>query len=352
MAKVCTACGNSIQGSEYMECVKCKKFYDLLCLNLTKEAWKKLTQKQKEKWICPSSLCSLPKGDNSTTPARSNFSVPRDDNNTDYGQNVTMSRGSRTKAEHNSPDSRIDLAEILHEIKKLREEVSGISALRKEVADLQTQVSSISTTINETLFDYKRKLEDANREIASLKCAVFQSQKDLELQELNIYSNELEIIGLPEESNEKLLNKVIATTKRLGVDLDQSDVSYVTRTGPLRTTPSSPNKPTKPRAVVVKLVRRLKRDEIIKAGKTYRKHSDGVSAGSQNHIFINERLTKKNKQLFHEARTRSRMHNFQYCWTRNGIVYARQAEKKPALRILTPEDLDDKIGPANTTNTD
>lgn len=370
MPKSCTACGNVIQSLEYLECTNCKKLYDLLCLTLTKEAWKKNTQKHK--WICPSCTSSRPKGDNSLTPVRPNIPSSTEDH-ADGTDNVNTQRGSRfsktaNRASETTPnwDSKmveiqgtalqgsvgnVNLREILDEIKKMREEIGGISDLRKEIGDLRTQALSINAILNETLLEYKRKLDDANREISSLKCIAIQSQKDLEFQEQIVINDELEIVGIPEENNESLINVINITTKKLGVELDESDISYVARVGPRPSSSSKTDRNSKPRPILVKLVRRLKKNEIIQTCKAHRKlTTEGITAGPPKPIYINERLTRKNRQLFREARLRARQHDFKYCWTRNGYIFVRQADNKPATRIDSAEDLDVKIGPTGATS--
>ncbi|XP_063833941.1 uncharacterized protein LOC135083104 [Ostrinia nubilalis] len=315
---------------------------------MKKDAWKKLSQIQKEKWLCPSCSSALPKSDNSASPARPAIASCGEQGAAD-AENVNITRGSRTKTTTiPCTDSVVNLSDILRELTKLREEVGEIKVLRKEFVNLRTQVLSISTTLNETLTDYRKKLEDAEREISTLKCTLLQSQRDQERQEQNAICDELEVAGIPEENNEDLLKTIIITSNKLGVDLKETDVSYVTRAGPR---PSKASQGTKPRPILVKLVRRIKRDEIIKASKLQKKlTTEGVSPGPHKAIYINERLTFKNRMLFRDARLRSRTQNFRFCWVRHGSIYVRENENKPAIRIQCHEDLDCKIGPAGSSH--
>ncbi|KAL4720348.1 hypothetical protein ACJJTC_013513 [Scirpophaga incertulas] len=216
MAKSCNACEKPIQNTDYMICVKCKKFYDLLCLNIKKEDWKTI-QSHRDKWLCPLCTNSRPKSDNTSTPVRPPVSSPVEDSSDK--RNVNSARGSGPKTKHISPEINVSLADVFNELKKLREEIKEISTLRSELADVRTQVLAISTTMNETLIDVKKKLDDAHREIATLKCTVFQAQKDIEYQEQSALNNELEIIGIPEDKEEDLLTIISTTSKHLGVHL-------------------------------------------------------------------------------------------------------------------------------------
>lgn len=351
MSKSCTACGNAINTLEYMECMKCKRLYDILCLNISKDTWKKFTQKQKTAWVCPSCTSSLPKGDNSHTPVRHNVSSNPAEQ-ADGRENVTVSRGSRgNKVSSQSSDNTANINEILLEIKKMREQVGEIPALRKEISDLRSQLLSINTTLTETLFDYKKRLDDANREISGLKCIVLQTQRDLEVQEQIAVNDEIEIIGVPETDGENLIGILNAITLQAGVELKELDVNYVTRVGPKFTSKTKIDRENKPRPIVAKLVRRLKKSEIIKACRSKPKlTTEGVSAGSPRAVYINERLTRNNRQLFRETKLRAKRHNFKFCWIRNGSVFVREAENKPAIRIENFEELDVRIGAGNTTS--
>ncbi|KAL4716802.1 hypothetical protein ACJJTC_001958 [Scirpophaga incertulas] len=282
MAKSCNACEKPIQNTDYMICVKCKKFYDLLCLNIKKEDWKTI-QSHRDKWLCP--LC-------------------------------TNSRAIHVK---------VIILPLLYDL-------------------LSPALSKILPT-KETSILQEKKLDDAHREIATLKCTVFQAQKDIEYQEQSALNNELEIIGIPEDKEEDLLTIISTTSKHLGVHLEVTDVNWVSRVGSVNTSKLKNVSEKRPRPIIVKLVRRLKRDEIIRASKLKRDFStDGIVAGPCRPVFINERLTKKNRLLFREARIRTKRNNFKFCWYRNGFIYSRQKENEPAIRILSIEDLE-KIGP-------
>lgn len=65
----CGACGSIIM-DHFMECSngKCKKLYDLVCLELNIEAFKSYTEEYKSSWVCPECICLMPKRGNTDTP--------------------------------------------------------------------------------------------------------------------------------------------------------------------------------------------------------------------------------------------------------------------------------------------
>lgn len=59
-----------VEDSAYLNCAKCKQTYDLLCANVTMNAYATLTAEFKKAWMCVECRSKLPKGDNSLTPVR------------------------------------------------------------------------------------------------------------------------------------------------------------------------------------------------------------------------------------------------------------------------------------------
>lgn len=91
----------------------------------------------------------------------------------------------------------------------------------------------------------------------------------------------------------------------------------------------------------MRLLRRSKRDQIIRASKSHRniKTSDLELPGEPSRVFINERLTKQNRALFWDARSRAKNLGW-FCWVNQGTIYVRESEGKPAQAIRSPGDLD------------
>lgn len=112
-----------------MECTddKCKKKYDLACLEINIDAFKAYTQTYKRKWVCPECICSKPKTGNSETPVNI-ISTPMN--------NVNTQRGSQAKF---SPTLSMD-STLLEELREFRSEM---------VARMDSQANAISLLINQ-----------------------------------------------------------------------------------------------------------------------------------------------------------------------------------------------------------
>ena len=61
-------------------------------------------------------------------------------------------------------------------------------------------------------------------------------------------------------------------------------------------------------------------------------------------IFVNERLTRHRRQLFHKTREAANRLNWKYVWTRDGKIFARQEHGKARHRLRSESDLSRVFG--------
>ncbi|XP_052755871.1 uncharacterized protein LOC128201816 [Galleria mellonella] len=135
-------------------------------------------------------------------------------------------------------------------------------------------------------------LEEREAEVASLQCQVHTLQDQLSNQAQAALRNEIELVGIPETSSENLSQIATVLATKIGVVLNETDVDWVTRVG-LKRAPGTGK--SLPRPIVIRCVRRGKRDEILRAGKSRKNLTTQdlpIKADVQK-IFINERLTSE-----------------------------------------------------------
>ncbi|CAH2106069.1 unnamed protein product [Euphydryas editha] len=348
----CSGCGNPIMDLYYMECSRCKDRFDLLCINIPKDSFDRFSQSYKDDWLCPSCVCALPKGDNTSTPVRTPKSSSHL-NDKNICSNVNPKRGSRplcakTKnVKYDSPPNP-DLETLISELRLLREELAEV---KEQNRDIKNQMSTLSDNISRTVQEHSDKIRNAEREIITLKASVGLLQQQLASRDQDNLRNDLEIVGIAEQNSENLQQIVLDASQKLGIPLSESDIDDVFRVGlkgsKLRKSSSAEKLP---RPIVVRLLRRRKAEELLKAAKNRRcLTSVNTVDGQHMPLYINERLTKDNRQLFRQARSRAKEYRFRYCWVRGGNIFVRKADGKPAIRIFSPIDLDEKIGPAVRT---
>ncbi|KAJ0171488.1 hypothetical protein K1T71_013038 [Dendrolimus kikuchii] len=224
-SKNCHTCNETIQSSSYLECSKCNKNYDLTCANLTEKAYKALTQSYKKSWLCPNCTCSRPKGEATPTPNRlSTDGGSKDIHNKTAKLTTTRSSKPKTKPNKENSLSLTDLTDptLLTEIRLLRQEISDMKAQNVEISLLPLE--------NQT--KVREELETAQKSIIDLKCTVTQLQQRLNFQEQNELRNEIEIIGIPELNNENLAHVIQVTSQKIGIQLAETDIDYMSRIGP------------------------------------------------------------------------------------------------------------------------
>lgn len=292
-----------------------------------------MTDEIKKQWVCPSCTCSRPKVSDTSTPIRTL-------NNSFSTGNINTTRGNRTKSGTSTTrgGDESSTSAVLEEIR----------LLRQDILELKTQLSNVSTNLDQRVSEFEKRLNTKDLEINDLKSTLLAMQDVISSQEQQQLRNELEIVGIPERNHENLMHLILVSSKKLGVDLQESDVDQVKRVGSKQNNTVNSGGETRP--VVVKLVRKHKRDELLSAASKRRglTSSDLVS-GTSSALYFNERLSKANRRLFGEARKRAKLNNFRFCWIRNGNILVRKAQssnnkKYPVLTIRSFEDIDKTMG--------
>uniref|UniRef100_A0A2A4J6Z0 FP protein C-terminal domain-containing protein n=1 Tax=Heliothis virescens TaxID=7102 RepID=A0A2A4J6Z0_HELVI len=298
------------------------------------------------KWTCPT--CQLMATKNLTTPAR-----------TPTGEPINNATSSN-KPDHNttSPQS-LPSNKSCSDSEILRSLSSEIKLLRGDVGDLKTHINYLNEHLTQCYsrleeYDTRIKtLEKREEEIITLNNTIVHLREQLNTQAQFSLKNELEISGVDEHKNENPLHIVQVMAFKIGVTIEEQDVDFVTRVGPRRQkTAATADTPT--RNLAVRFVRRYKRDEFLKAAKTRRSltSTDIEVAGPMRNIYVNERLTPANRQLFRAARNATKEYGYKYCWVRDGAILIRKQEGNPAIHIQNMEDLERRIVRAQPASTD
>lgn len=257
-----------------------------------------------------------------------------------------------TRRKKNQPDidnASSDNNDIAKEIKLLRQAMSGLNLNLTEAIQTIQECSKRLDDVTTKIELMEKRLSDLeNRHIkenTELKLQVSELLDKLNSQEQLLLKNEIEIVGVPESKNESLLHIVKLVANKVGVDVADADIDSATRAGPRNLT-----KPNISRPIVVRFLRKHKKDDFIFAAKSRKNITsrDITPESSELQIYINERLTKQNRFLFREARFRSKQAKYKYCWAKNGLIHVREKEGKAATLIRSIADLDIMFGPRDT----
>lgn len=239
--------------------------------------------------------------------------------------------------------------EILEEIRAMRLDVRNV---HNEICDMKNEIRSCLARVDE-LENRIEALEkrtsvqiEAGPEVNTL---ISKLKSDINEREQDLLANDLEIKNFPEESNENPTILVIKIADTFGVKLENRDIVSAERIGRpfLHSINQKESVPVRPRTLVVRLVRRDLRDELLQKARAHRSTDTGQMTHSRKAhcIFIRERLTKFNRHLFWLARDVARKNDWQFVWTKRGHILARQSPGDHVLRIRTEDEIIENIGP-------
>lgn len=357
----CHGCGNAINDRGFMYCDGCHYHYDLECANVSQHTFADLTVVQKQEWRCVICMSKQPKTDNTDTPVRgirNNITFQRG-GAFNYSGNTNMDSEepmSLNDTAHNVTAEMPDLHSIYMELRAFRDEVLGeIRQNRAQLQQLNDMVTSIVervTTCETRITDLDERVKVVEQRIntknlqcvdSALSAKVEELKAELNDRDQDLLHNDLEISCIPEKKGESLSHIVMTLAGKIGVNISDQDLVSVTRVGrapgydydDTATTP-------KPRPIVVRVARRTIRDQLLQAARVRRgATTEGVDLpGPPRRFYVNERLTKTNRQLFRQARDLKHRFNWRYVWTKNGRIFVREHYDKDSPRYLIRSEAD------------
>ncbi|KAJ8733430.1 hypothetical protein PYW08_001728 [Mythimna loreyi] len=334
MVNNCASCHKVLRTSN-VKCSKCDLLFHVACANAGNHL--KLGGETKSSWIC--TFCQSKATTRGTTPTPTSISEA-------LMPTVNTTTPNSADCYRSSTDAPSD-TEILRSLN------SEIKLLRGDVVDIKTHITSLTEHLTQCYtrldeYDSRIKtLEKREEEIISLNTTIVNLRDQLNAQAQSSLKNELEIAGVNEIKNENPFHIVCVLAHKIGVSLEEQDLDFVSRAGPRRQHLKD-SAETPPRTLAVRFVRRYKRDEFLKAAKTRRTltSTDIEIAGTTRNVYVNERLSQGNRQLFRATKLRAREHGYHFCWVKNGAILIRKQEGNPAIRIQNTEDLERYLGSA------
>ncbi|XP_046686224.1 uncharacterized protein LOC124371900 [Homalodisca vitripennis] len=174
-------------------------------------------------------------------------------------------------------------------------------------------------------------MESLTLENVQLKKKVAALENRVEEMEQYSRSNCVEIHGIPEEKTENVVSVVKEVGKALDMPITDSMIDACHRLGRR----SGPN--NQPAAIIVKFVRRLDKEELMKK-RTVKKNfsTRHINMTTDSQIYINESLSPARRRLFVMAREAKKTKNFKYLWVRNGKILMRRDDGQPVIHVNMP----------------
>lgn len=382
----CAGCTKPLPKKEYLRCALCKAAYDIECANVSSKryyAFYALEKQRRDSWKCPECQSKMPKTGNVNTPVRSGVQDGFDSTSIDDSPNNLNDRNVTLRAksckivaaeggaanlsfnQNRTEDlggTEVVASNIMEELKLFSGEMR---AAREEMCMFRETVAGLFDTIKaqniriELLEDRINILESKLNENHNHKCnasdldgTILQLKMEIHDKDQEMLVNDVEIAGFPEVRNENTVHAVQTIAMKLGVQLEDRDIVSAERVGPPRAFLEGQGAP-RPRPLAVRLTRRHTRDALLEAARVRRRLStEGMGLpGATRFFYVNERLTRHNRQLFQKAREVAAQMNWKYVWTRGGRVYARQEHEKERHRLRTDRDLAKVFGTSRVGHT-
>ncbi|KAJ0169431.1 hypothetical protein K1T71_015018 [Dendrolimus kikuchii] len=302
-------------------------------------------------WRCPECKKGEVRDNRDDAPVRGRSSAITDDF-IQRGQ-PSSSPTSHTSQREQSAKTDITNEDLMEELKAMRFDLVNF---RKEISGLKVEIQTCINRIDglESRIDALEKCTVVqNAGPGDFNKVINQLKSDLNDRDQDLLANDLEVRNIPEEKGENPTHLIISVAAKLGLNLENRDIVIAERIGGRFYNATNSEGPTeaRSRAIVVRMARRDLRDELLHNARVRRSAdtSDIGVAGRPVRFYINERLTKINRQLFRLARDAGRRNGWQFVWTRRGRILARRKPGDAVVRIRDENDVFNNIGPVTNT---
>lgn len=311
MSDACHFCREIFDDDEFcLTCAICKNSFHIgTCSGVTDKAYRKKNKTAKESWKC--GACANGKnGQKDTKPAEA--------------------------AATNLADEIAEINRKLSLLLAMKSQVDALGGIKSTVDAIEASMKEMSSKYDEVLAEMKQQ----TAEIAGLKKRVVRLEEKSktedvaslkkEINDLEQYSRRqnLEIHGLPQHSDENLLEKLNNLANHLELpQLAETDLEAVHRL------PSKPDKNggSKVPTVLVRFSSHVTKEAWL--GKKAQLRQEKST------IFFNENLTAQNKKLFWEMKAKAEEKEYQFAWHRNGKMFVRRGPRDRIIRIRELADL-------------
>lgn len=207
---------------------------------------------------------------------------------------------------------RADFRTLKDSVKFCSDTCDGVNSIAAEVKALRKEIQSLTES--------NQHLQEENQQLST------------RIEELEQYqrSNNLELRGLPLEGEPyQIVTKIC---DMLGEPIAVTDIDICHRVATAKSSEKN---------IIVRFVNRSKRNAVMAKSKKKRLSTSGLDLpGPDSPVFINDHLTRLNKQLLGAAIARKRVVKWRFVWTSGGKIFARKAEDAVAVRIASMQDLE------------
>lgn len=313
MSDECFACHEKLTDDEvYLSCTECDLTYHIgACSGVSRANYKKKSEIAKKAWKCNTCKTAL----------------------ANSGQGAAKQKEAGLDLAKEIADMHSKLTVVL----EMKSRLDNIDAIMATVTCIETSVKAMSDKYDDVL----KRMENQSADICDLKKRMEKLEAKVDEQEikklrkemnnLEQYSRQqnMEILGLPQHADEKLLERINILADELEVArLSEADVEAVHRL-PLRGETDTSDRIA---PVLVRFSSRVTRDKWLS------KKSELKNRESK--IYLNENLTAQNKDLLWKMKSKAKEKEYEFAWVKNGKLFVRRTPRSRIIRIASIDDLE------------
>ncbi|KAJ8706843.1 hypothetical protein PYW07_012921 [Mythimna separata] len=339
MAK-CGGCGKFLSSAEAANCNKCRCWYHRACVGLPN------TGQITTPWHCPECKKNVVRDNRADTPVRGRATAGHEDSP------IALMTTSPIKSATIDATQELNLDILRGELRDFKEDFlksvrTEFQLLRDDLADLRSSIIATNermSRLEERVVLIETKQSQPQASLSSgVDDLINQLRSDINDRDQELLGNDLQISNIPEASGENPTHTVMLVAAKLGVAVEARDIVSAERVGGRRINATQATAPaeTRPRFLVVRLARRDLRDELLQGARVRRgmTTADLGMPGSAKRFYVNERLTKINRELFRCAREAGSRLGWKYVWSKRGRILARYKPGDATYHIRCEADL-------------
>lgn len=327
----CIVCFKSVPSDGiYMKCASCHNAYHLdACSGISERTFKSMGNAKRENWNC-----------RTCRNRESRLSVST------LGEPVTPDQQGSVSALLIEIDKKL---ELLHSLKVNVDRLCDLPAKVDDLLSLKPSVDAMKETIKglqesvkkcesvmQLVVANERDIKLLRTEVGTLQATVSEQTSMIEHLQNNVNSTEqysrrcnMEIHGVPCTRDEDL--KITLDDLATKLSIQGFNPAEVTACHRLR----SRREGAPP--ILVQFGSVSAKEKWMSARK---KLATLPRTGRQERIYFNDNLTRTNKDIFWQARTKGREKSYKFVWVKNGTIFAKKDETSIALRIASTRDIE------------
>lgn len=327
----CIVCFKSVPtDGAFIKCFACNHVYHLdVCSGISDRTFKSMGSAKREKWICRTcrnreSRLGVSAVDEAVSPSdEGTVSVQL----AEINQKLELLHTLKANV-----DRLCDLPAKVDDLLLLKPSVDAMKVTIKNLQESVTKCETMMKLVKEN--DQEVKL--LRSEVGALQATVSNQTTVIEQLQTNLNSTEqysrrcnMEIHGIPTTNEEDLKATINNLAERLNIASHHPTEVVACHRLRSRREGAAP--------ILVQFSSTSVKETWMKAKK---KLSTLPRSERQQKIYFNDNLTRTNKDLFWQARTKGREKAYKFVWVKNATIFAKKDESSSPVRIASTRDLE------------